>query len=76
MDDTLDKFQPGDIVSLITGGPEMVVIEDPLLSLIRLREPAVTVIWLDKSYRQQTGTFPAYTLRHVARLHSEADDSL
>lgn len=59
------SFEAGEIVRCALGGPEMIVIDDPLSGLIGIGEPEVAVLWLDKLQQQRRASFPSYALRHV-----------
>ena len=52
-----DEFQPGDIVALVSGGPEMTVIGE--------HAHGVAAAWFDRKDRLRTMVFPAAALMSI-----------
>lgn len=65
-----NKFKSGDVVRLISGGPDMTVIKKEVYVDLGEHFPNtrdwVDCIWFDK-HKRQTGHFPPYSLEHVKR---------
>jgi uncharacterized protein YodC (DUF2158 family) len=72
------KVQPGDIVRLVSGGPEMVVIDCgfqlPMRHRPELTLDAVRCVWYDAQNRSQCESFPEMAVTVVGALPKETLD--